>query len=154
MTRHNRSAPTTTGPRAAVECLGIGEIVARARALDALDGRLRRLLPPAMAAETRLGDVRDGRVVLLASSPAWATRVRMHQSALLAEARAILGDDARHFAVKVARLPAAPPETAPAPPLSAAAAHHLRAAAAVLKDAELRDLCLQMASLAGRDEDG
>ena len=108
-------------------------------------------MPDALARETKLADVRGGRVVFLASSPAWASRLRLHQAALVAEARVALGDVVERFAVKVAPLSSVPPETARPKPLSAAAAKHLRAAAKSLSDPELKALYLHLASFAVDD---
>lgn len=142
---------TGAGPKAAAECIALDALADRARALDALDGRLRHLLPAAVARETRLADVRNGRIVFLASSPTWASRVRLYQSALLAEARTALGGTVERFAVKVAPLPTVPPEPTKPKPLSAAAARHLRATAKATSDPELRALYLHLASFAADD---
>jgi len=146
-----RSDTHPAGPRPALECVALGALADYARALDVLDRRLRRLLPDALARETRLADVRGGRVVFLASSPAWASRLRLHQAALVAEARVALGDVVERFAVKVAPLSSVPAETSGPKPLSAAAAKHLRAAAKSLSDPELKALYLHLASFAVDD---
>lgn len=143
--------PAGGGLRRAAEYVTLGTLADRARALDALDDRLRHLLPEAVARETRLADVRNGRIVFLASSPTWASRIRLYQSALLAEANTALGGGVERFTVKVAPLPTVPPEPTRPKPLSSAAALHLRATAKVLPDPELRALYLHLASLA---EDG
>jgi hypothetical protein len=140
-----------TGPKPAAECVVLGTLADRARALDVLDRRLRRLLSDALARETRLADVHGGRVVFLASSSAWASRLRLHQAALLAETRAALGDVVERFAVKVAPLPPVPAEEPEPKPLSAAAASHLRKAAKSLSDPDLRALYLHLASFAVDD---
>jgi hypothetical protein len=144
---------SAAGPKPAADCIALDTLADRARALDALDQRLRSLLPAAVARETRLADVRDGRIVFLASDPTWASRIRLHQATLLAEARTALGGGVERFAVKVAPLPAVPPEPAKPKPLSAATARHLRAAAKALPDPELRALYLQLASIAADDSD-
>jgi hypothetical protein len=95
--------------------------------------------------------VHGGRVVFLASSPAWASRLRLQQAALMTEARAALGDVVERFAVKVAPLPSVPAERTKQKPLSAAAAAHLRMAAKSLSDPELRALYLHLASFAVDD---
>jgi len=146
-----RSDTHHKGPRPAAEYIALGALADRARALDVLDRRLRRLLPDALARETKLADVHGGRVVFLASSPAWATRLRLHQAALLAEARIALGDVVERFAVKVAPLPPVPTEESRHKPLSAATADHLRTAAKSLSDPELRALYLHLASFAVED---
>ncbi len=121
--------------------------MARAGALTDLDHALRGRLPPTLAEQVRLGNVRDGRIVFVASSAAWAARLRMEQATLLRLART-LGVDARGVTIRIAPLPAAPPEPAAGPALSAAAARHLRAAAAASRDPQLRAQLLAMASLA------
>ena len=147
-----RSSDTRTkGPRPAAECVTLGTLADYARALEVLDRRLRRLLPDAVAHETRLADVRSGRVVFLASSQTWASRLRLHQAALLTEARIALGDVVERFAVKVAPLPPVPTEVSGHKPLSAATADHLRTAAKSLSDPELRALYLHLASFAVDD---
>jgi hypothetical protein len=146
-----RSDTRSTGPRPAAECIALGTLADYARALDVLDRRLRRLLPDELARETRLADVRGGRVVFLASSPAWASRLRLQQAALVAEARVALGDVVERFAVKVAPLPSVPAEEPGHKPLSAASAEHLRRAAKSLSDPELKALYLHLASFAVDD---
>jgi hypothetical protein len=148
MSKRNPVHRPTAGLKPATECIPLGALVERARSLDALDGRLRSVLPAALAAETRLADCRNGRLVFLASSPTWAYRIRLHQAELLAEARAALGGDVERFAVKVAPLPTVPPDPTRPKPLSAATAQHLRAKATALSDPELRALYLNLASLA------
>lgn len=133
------------------ECIALDTLAARARFLDLLDGRLRHLLPEALARECRLADLRNGRLVFIATSPTWATRLRLHQASLLTEARAASGDTIEYLAVKVAPLPPAPPEPISSKPLSAAAANHLRSAAKTIADPELQALYLKLASLACSD---
>lgn len=139
------------GLRPAAEYVTLGALADRARALDVLDDRLRHLLPAAVARETRLADIRNGRIVFLASSPIWASRIRLYQSALLAEARTALGGGVEHFAVKVAPLSTVPPEPTKPKPLSSATARHLRATAKAHSDPEFRALYLHLASFADDD---
>jgi hypothetical protein len=136
------------GLKPAAECISLDALADRARALDALDERLRHLLPAAVARETRLADVRNGRIVFLASSATWASRIRLYQSSLLAEARVALGDTVERFAVKVAPLSTVPPDPTRPKPLSSATARHLRTTANTLSDPELRALYLKLASIA------
>jgi len=130
------------------ECVPVAALAQRARALDALDRKLRQPLPDALRRQCRLADVRAGRLVFLATSSVWATKLRMHQAAILAEARITSGLQIEKFAVKVAPLPPVPPEQIRRKPLSNAAAEHLKAAARSIADAELRDVYLRLASLA------
>jgi hypothetical protein len=133
------------------ECVALDTLAKRARALDQLDEKLRHHLSDALASECRLADLRNGRLVYLATSPAWATRLRMHQATLLAEARAATGNAVELLVVKVAALPTVPTEPDKSKPLSTAAANHLRSAAKTLKDPELQALYLKLASLASDD---
>jgi len=133
------------------ECVDLATIARRARALDQLDEKLRHHLPDSLARECRLADLRNGRLIFLATSPAWATRLRMHQANLLAEARAASGNAVELLVVKVAALPTVPQEPDRSKPLSATAANHLRSAAITLKDPELQALYVKLASLASDD---
>jgi hypothetical protein len=135
-------------PKKIGECSPVAALTARARALDALDHQLRQPLPDPLRHQCRLADVRDGRLVFLASSSAWAAKLRMHQTALLAAARKTAGQAIEKFAVKVAPLPPVPPEQTRRRPLSPAAAEHLKAAARSIADPELRAVYLRLASLA------
>jgi hypothetical protein len=133
------------------ECVALDTLADRARALDLLDGKLRHLLPETLARECHLADLRNGRLVFIATSATWATRLRLHQSKLLSEARTATGSTVELFAVKVAPLPPVPPEPTRAKPLSTAAANHLRSAAKTTADPELQALYLELASLASFD---
>jgi hypothetical protein len=120
----------------------------RARALAALDLRLRRTLPASLRDQVRLADLRDGRIVFLAPTPAMAARLRTCQSDLLATAH-LLGAKAGTVVVKVASIPTDSYEPVRAKPLPRTAADHLRKAAQSLSDHELKALFLKLASLAG-----
>ncbi|MEO7148804.1 MAG: DciA family protein [Rhodanobacteraceae bacterium] len=129
----------------------MAELTAQARKRDDLDQRLRQSLPPPLDQQIRLADLRDGRAVLLAPSPAWAARVRMANSQILAALRA-LGVQADSVTVKIVPAPLSKPESISASmPLSRATAQHLRSAAKTVADPELRALFLEMASFAEAD---
>jgi hypothetical protein len=135
------------GPKPLNDCGSFATLARKAGALEALDRALRQTLPLPLRDQVRFANVRNERLVFLASSSAWASRLRLMQTQILAAADAI-GTSASSVTVKVV---AAPP-AAPSPPggreLSPAAASHLRAAAAAQPDAELRALFLSLASLA------
>jgi len=130
------------------ECPPVAALTARARALDALDHKLRQPLPDPLRHQCRLADIRAGRLVFLASSSVWAAKLRLHQAALLADARRIAGQPIEKFTVKVAPLLPLSPEQTRRKPLSHAAAEHLKAAARSVADPELRAVYLRLASLA------
>jgi hypothetical protein len=135
------------GPKALVDCGSFAALARKAGALEALDRALRQTLPLPLRDETRFANVRNGRLVFLATSPAWAARLRLMQTQILATANAI-GTNASAIAVKVVPQPPAPAQPPRSKPLSPAAAAHLRAAAASMTDPELQGLFLELASIA------
>jgi hypothetical protein len=147
-------SPDRSAKKAGLTAKSVGEtapvaaLVARARALNALDRQLRQPLPDALRRQCRLATVQAGRIVFLASSSTWATKLRLYQNAIIAQARVTSGLPIEKFTVKVAPLPPAPPEPAKRKPLSKASAEHLRAAARSFADPELRAVYLRLASLA------
>lgn len=125
---------TTHAPRPVSDIVRTGDaagLATRAGKLAELGARLSRVLPPALSAQVRFANLRNGKLVFVATSPAWATRLRYSQ-ALLLEAARVLGVKADGVVVKVA--PAAPlePERPSSEPLSSTAAKHLALAAKVL----------------------
>ncbi len=142
------SSRTRHGPRDVRECEPFVALARMARKRDALDRRLRQTLPSPLREQVRLADLRHGCLVFLAPSPAWASRLRMAQAHILAAARA-MGTKADSVVVKVSPPRAAPVQEPPRQaPLSRATARHLRTAARSLSDPELRDLFLELASVA------
>ena len=141
------SRRTGNGPKSLVECGSFATLARKAGALEALDRALRQTLPSPLREQVRFANLRNDRLVFLASSPAWASRLRLMQTQILATAHAI-GTRASSVTVKVAPQP--PVATAPdrSKPLSLAAATHLRAAAASFTDPEWLVLFLELASLA------
>ena len=146
----SRSRPSKARPTAKKvgECGPVAALVSRARALDALDRQLRQPLPDPLRSQCCLASVQSGRIVFLASSSAWAAKLRLQQNAILAQARVISGLPVEKFTVKVAPLPPRPPRQTRRKPLSNAAAEHLKTAARSVADPELRAVYLQLASLA------
>lgn len=135
------------GPKPIVECGSFATLARKAGVLEALDRALRQTLPSPLREQVRFADLRNDRLVFLASSPAWASRLRLMQSQILASASAI-GTRASSVTVKVAPQPPAAALPDRSKPLSPAAAIHLRAAAKSLSDPELRGLFLELASFA------
>ena len=135
------------GPKSIADCASFASLAKKADRLDALDRALRQTLPLLLREHTRFADTRGDRLVFLVSSSAWASRLRLLQSQILATAAA-LGVQASSLIVKVAPPPPAPRSPPSAKPLSAAAAAHLRAAAASTADAEMRTMFLALAALA------
>lgn len=97
-------------PVAALQALADGpgaDPLRRAMWLDALDQRLRPLLPPGLAAHARLANVDGNRLVYLVDAPAWHARLRLASTPLLEAARSF-GLGVTHLVVRTRRLPPAP----------------------------------------------
>ncbi|CAM5349195.1 DciA family protein [Rhodanobacter lindaniclasticus] len=135
------------GPKSLADCGSFASLARKAGALEALDRALRQTLPSPLREQVRFANLRNNRLVFLASSPAWASRLRLMQAQILASASAV-GACASSVTVKVAPQPPVVAVPDQSKPLSPAAATHLRAAAASSTDPEWRDLFLQLASLA------
>jgi hypothetical protein len=144
----DRSSKNSSTAKSVGESAPVAALLARARALDALDRQLRQPLPDALRRQCRLATVQAGRIVFLASSSTWAAKLRLHQNAIIAHARVTSGLPIEKFAVKVAPLPSVPPEPTRRKPLSKASAEHLRSVARSLVDPELQAVYLRLASLA------
>ena len=64
------------------------EVIRHAQQMDRLVAALRRTLPPELGAGLAAANVReDGSLVVLASTPAWASRLRFEADLLLRAAR-------------------------------------------------------------------
>lgn len=144
-------APQSRGPQALGTCGSFASLANKAAALDALDRALRQTLPLPLRDEVRFANLRGGRLLFLASTPAWATRLRLLQAQILAAARS-LDIRAETIGIKVSPLPKIELEPERTRTLSPAAASHLRAAAAATADPEWKELFDQLAALAGPDD--
>ena len=133
------------GPKPLAECGSFATLAQKAGTLEALDRALRQTLPLPLREQVRFADLRHDRLVFIASSPAWASRLRMVQTQILACARAV-GVCASAVKVKVVTPDQAAPQPIQSKTLSPATATHLRAAAASFPDPELRALFLALAS--------
>jgi hypothetical protein len=138
---------TGRGPRPIGECAPVAALARKAHRLDMLDRALRQPLAAPLRDQVRFADVRGNRLIFLATSPAWASRLRMLQGQILAAAQAI-GVEAAGIIVKVAPLPLPPQEPDRSKPLSASSGAHLKAAAAGIADPELKALFLSLAEVA------
>jgi len=138
---------TGHGPRPITDVGPVAALAKQAGKLEALDRALRQTLSSPLREQVRFANFRGDRLVFLASSPAWASRLRLQQAQILAAARAI-GANASSVTVKVAPLPPPDPQPEQSKPLSPAAALHLKAAAGSINDPELRAMFLELASVA------
>ncbi|HLT90651.1 MAG TPA: DciA family protein [Woeseiaceae bacterium] len=81
---------------------GLGKLVQQARDLSGLTARLRAVLPPETRPHLVGANLREGGdLVVVASSPAWAARLRFEADTLLEAARGA-GADAARLSVRVA----------------------------------------------------
>jgi hypothetical protein len=146
-----RDVPTSDrsghGLRPITDVAPVAALAKQAGKLEALDRALRQTLPSPLREQVRFANLRGDRLVFLASSPAWASRLRLQQKQILVAARAI-GANASSVTVKVAPLPPPDPQPEQSKPLSTAAALHLKAAAGSIHDPELRAMFLELASVA------
>jgi hypothetical protein len=141
------SKSTFTPLLAANKGSSLDGLIDRARALGALDLRLRQSLPEPLASQCRLANVREGRLVFLVNSPVWKAKLRLYADSLMAAA-AEAGIRAVELTVKVAPMLTVPPEQASHTPVTPAAAAAFRDAALQATDPELRQQLLALASLA------
>lgn len=146
----SRAVSRRQGPQALGACGSFATLAGRAAAMDALDRALRQTLPQPLREQVRFANLRGGRLLFLAATPAWATRLRLLQAQILAAARS-LDIRAETLAVKVSPLPRIEPEPERTRELSPAAAAHLRAAAAAATDPEWQEMFGKLAALAKPD---
>lgn len=132
-------------PRRLEDCVGIAALSRHAAWLAALDQALRKTLPKAMQDQVRLAAIKGRRLVFLAPSPAWASRLRTLQQSIFTTARS-LGLEVDAISVKMATW--TPPEredTRQRKTLSESSARHLAAAARHLGDPQLQRMFLDLA---------
>ncbi|HET7931029.1 MAG TPA: DciA family protein [Rhodanobacteraceae bacterium] len=134
----------TCGPTPLSQCAPVADLAARARDVDRLSQRIVPVLPVPLREHVWHAGLRNDRVLLLVESPAWATRVRMDQSRILAAIHS-LGLAATSVTATVVPLPIPPADSATPCTLSSRAAETIRAAATAITDPELRALFLELA---------
>jgi hypothetical protein len=137
----------THGPTPVAQCAPIADLAARAREVDRTSQRIVPLLPAPLREHVGFAGVRNDRILLLVESSAWATRVRMEQSRILAAVHS-LGLAASSVTAKVMPLPAPVDGSAAPPSLTPRAAQTIRAAASAIADPDLRALFLELAAVA------
>ena len=143
-----RPLPVFSTP-AAAEAPRLAALLERARELEAISSAISTTLPPALAAECTVANIRKERLVVLTRSAAAATRLRLMAPQLLETARQASGIALTELHVRVTATAPVPPEAATeSRPLSPAGAEHLARAANSVADPELRALFLKLASLA------
>jgi hypothetical protein len=81
--------------------------VEHARFLQQLDARLRAALPDSLSQHVRVANLQDDRLVMLADSAAWATRLRYQRQRVLQTLWQAYSIRCQSFEVKVS--PPSPP---------------------------------------------
>lgn len=131
-------------------------IVRRAHELLRLEDEVGALMAPTMRPHCRVAGCRDGQMILMTESPAWATRLRYQVPALLAGLRRRAPAlELREILVKVS--PFAPPVEVgktPRPTMSDGVAALLQDVADGIDDSRLRTSLLRLAGRASRPERG
>ncbi len=123
-----------------------GGLVARALELAELTRTLHRFLEPSLQAHCQVANIRDGTLVLLTDSPAWASKLRYLTPALMGRLAAELPG------MRQAKVIVRPPDyTVPArhsrhADLSAESAELLRHAAQAIDYGPLREALLRLSS--------
>ncbi len=114
----------------------LGAITSHARRLTELDALVRLCLGDELAAHCRVADLRSGRLVLAADTPAWATRLRYHTPEIR-QKLAAAGLTVAECRVVVAPPPPRDAEPGPPPGMSASGASALHATAENIRDPAL-----------------
>ena len=114
-------------------------LLERLREDDTLTARVRGLLPPDLAAHLAGAQERDGRLVLLARSPVWASRLRYAAAGLSRGMgrRSGLGAEVRVRVLPLALPPQGRRPPRRMPPMSATTAGYVRAIAGAVADPQL-----------------
>ncbi|MDR2872398.1 MAG: DUF721 domain-containing protein [Xanthomonadaceae bacterium] len=92
-----------------------GALLRRALWLEALDQRLRTLLPATAATHCRLANVTSEQLIFVADSPTWRAKLRLIETQLIDAARSI-GLTVTQVTIKTARVPAYLQPDDPNPP--------------------------------------
>ena len=121
-----RSPQSDKTARSAAEVIAdpatsFGGLLERADQLLRLERAVRAMLDPDLAPRFRVANLRQNRLILLAPTAAWATRLRMAAPQLLGSLRRSGHAGIETIDVRVGPMPPDPPEPPGARPLSAAA---------------------------------
>ncbi len=149
LTHSNRGPAGSSAPPQALQAAtaaGLGPLIQRAQALGRLDQQLRQNLPAPLAANCRLANVDEDRLVFLVSAPIWKNKLRLMADVLL-DSAAAAGHPVRTLVVKVVPTFSLSPESVVGKPLSEAVRDSLRATAQSVNDPDLRAQLLKLASL-------
>ncbi len=125
-------------------------LLSQSRAVQDLDARLRGFLPMPLREHCSLAAIDQDNATLLASSPAWSSRLRYMTPAILEFLRGPCGQEQlRSLRIRIAipgNKPVGGKLPAPGQRLSKQAAEHLRNAARHCSDAEVGRILLRIAT--------
>ena len=106
---------------------------------------LQSVLDDSIRKHCQLGSVNKNRIVLLAESPAWAARIRLHSTTMRKQLRARTGNQDLLIVVKVRPIVPAEPDTTLNPAtLSQSAIQTIRRSANTISDETLRKALLRI----------
>lgn len=126
----------------------VARVLRRAGQLNRLSQAVQARLPAALAPHVRVANARGDRIVMIAASAAWATRLRYHPTAFLRGLYSPEGQALKRVEVKVRPLGRESlPRRQPNRP-SPGAAKAMAAIAADIEDEELSQALLRLAAAA------
>lgn len=128
----------------------LGRILRKAQRLKALETQIARLLPPALAGQVRVADLRDGILVLGAPSPAAAAHLRYAGADILKGLPQDFRSDVRKVSVRVVPPVSLAAPAIPGTPPSRPSPEALERAARTVSDPDLRATLERMAARARR----
>lgn len=99
----------------------LGGLLERSRLLQRLQSSLAAVVDPALADRFQVANIREGRLILIAPSAVWATRLRLHSAKFVELLRRAGLTDLEEIEVRVAPLAEHPVPARPAKQLSPAA---------------------------------
>lgn len=152
--RHGETGELSKGPKPAMDLLRgrgsgdgapLGDVLRRAAGLHRLDRALRERLPADLAGHVHVANVRAARLVVIADSAAWATRLRFHGGNILQELRSPEGTELRRLDIQVRPRGIEPRPRPRAQRPSAAARRHIESVAAHIEDDDLADALRRLA---------
>jgi len=131
MARHPQSARTALRPSEVLSDQGssLGSLLQRAQSLLRLQRLLAGSVDPSLANRFQVANIQRHRLILLAPTAAWATRLRMQTPQLLESARQAGYAELREVEIRVSPLVEPPAVQRSQRPLSAAAEQALEAMA-------------------------
>jgi hypothetical protein len=138
MTRSHRSGKGSTRVADVIAEKGfsLGSLMKQGSFLMQLHHLLSGFLDPSLAAHFQVAAVRDGKLVLIAPSASWATRLRMHAPSLLESLHGAGFTELKSIQVRVAPLAKPPVEKRRKRELTAAAKQALDAMSRLESDPE------------------